>query len=205
MKEILLVGGGGHCKSVIDVIETGSDYRIAGIIQPSSDGTAPVLGCPVLGEDKDLPKITKSISNAVVTVGQINTSTLRRHLFDQLKQLGVTLPVLVSPKAYVSTYAGVGEGTVVMHGVVINATAQVGANGIINSMALVEHDAVIGHHCHISTGARVNGGVVIGDGCFIGSGTVLHHGVRIGSNSIIGAGCVISSDIAPNTMVKSNA
>ena len=31
-KEILLVGGGGHCISSIDVIESTNEYRIGGII-----------------------------------------------------------------------------------------------------------------------------------------------------------------------------
>ncbi|MFP3874956.1 MAG: acetyltransferase [Thiohalophilus sp.] len=204
MKGILLAGGGGHCKSVIDVIETAAEYRIEGIVQPARDGDTPVLGYPIIGEDEDLPELGQRIPNAIVTVGQIKSAALRRDLFDSLKALNFTMPRLISPRAYVSPHAEIEEGTVIMHGAVINPDARLGANGIINSMALVEHDVVIRPHCHISTGARINGNVVVGEGCFIGSGAVLHENIRIGANCIIGAGCVVAADIEPDTVMKFN-
>ena len=54
MTPLLLIGGGGHCRSCIDVIETTGQYEIAGIVQPQYDGTVPVLGYPVLDVDKEI-------------------------------------------------------------------------------------------------------------------------------------------------------
>lgn len=202
MKQILLIGGGGHCRAVIDVIEAHGQFRIKGIVQPKTDGSEPVLNYPILGEDADLPDLLTETPNALLTVGQIKTSTLRRRLYELLKELNAVMPVIISPKAYVSRHAGVEEGTLVMHGAIVNAGARLGRNGIINSQALIEHDAEIGHHCHVSTGARVNGGVIVEDGCFIGSGAVLREGLRIGANSVIGAGCVVTRNIKPDTLMK---
>ncbi len=202
MKSILLIGGGGHCRACIDVIETEGRFQIKGIIQPRSDGAEPVLGYPVLGDDADLPDLLADTSHALITVGQIRSPAVRTRLFGLLKELNASMPVVVSPNAYVSRHALVEEGTLVMHGAIINAGARVGVNGIVNSQALIEHDAVIGNHCHISTGARVNGGVIIEAGCFIGSGTVLREGVRIGANTVVGAGCVVTHDVASNALLK---
>lgn len=202
MKTLLLIGGGGHCRAAIDVIETEGRFVIKGIVQPRADGVDHVLGYRILGEDADLPALLADTPQALVTVGQIKAPTVRRHLFESLKRLNAVMPLIVSPKAHVSRHAQVGEGTLVMHGAIVNAGARIGVNGIVNSLSLIEHDAEVGNHCHISTGARINGGTIIEDGCFIGSGATLCEGVRVGANSVIGAGCVITGDVAPDTVVK---
>lgn len=202
MKMLLLIGGGGHCRAAIDVIEADGRFVIKGIVQPRADGIAPVLGYGILGEDADLPALLADTPQALVTVGQIKAPTLRRHLFESLKRLNAVMPLIVSPKAHVSRHAQVGEGTLVMHGAIVNAGARIGVNGIVNSLSLIEHDAEVGNHCHVSTGARVNGGAIIEDGCFIGSSVVLREGVRVGANSVIGAGCVITRHVAPDTVMK---
>ena len=205
MTPILLIGGGGHCHAVIDVIEAGSAYTVAGIVQPASDGTAPVLGYPVLGSDEDLPRLLAATPNALITVGQIKSPAIRQRLHATLHQLGAARPVVLSPLARLSRHARVEAGSVVMHGVLVNAGARVGCNAILNSMALIEHDVRIGNHCHISTGARINGGAVIGDGCFIGSGAIIGNGVTIGADSVIGAGCVVTRDLPEKSFQKGRA
>lgn len=202
MKNILLLGGGGHCNSCIDVIEAAQKYKIVGIVQPQEDGCSPVLGYPVLGIDEDLPRLLKQTPQALITVGQIKSSKIRMRLFDLLKGYNAKLPVIASPNAYRSPHAFVGEGSILMHASVINAKAKVGVNCIINTSALIEHDAVIGNHCHVATGAIVNGGVRIGDGCFIGSGVVLREGVDVGVHCIIGAGKVITKSVPPGTLLR---
>ena len=205
MTPVLLIGGGGHCRSVIDVIESGAQYQVAGIVQPASDGLTPILGYPVRGDDNALPGLLGQTPCALVAIGQLKNASLRQRLFGKLLDLRAEIPVVVSPLAHVSRHAKLGRGTVVLHGALVNAAALVGENCIINSMALVEHDARIGPHCHISTGALLNGGVEVGAGCFIGSGTVIHQGVTIGAGSVIGAGCVISHDVAAHTIMRYKA
>lgn len=202
MKKILLIGGGGHCRAAIDVIESAGTFLVQGVVQPLRDGRQPVLGYPILGEDADLPELLAQTRCAMVTVGQIKTAVIRRRLYEEVSRYGAEMPVIVSPRAYVSPHAVVSNGTLVQHGALVNAGAKVGVNCIVNSLALIEHDAVLGDHCHASTGCRINGGVVIESECFIGSGAVLCQGVRIGAGSVIGAGCVIRGDVPPGSMLK---
>lgn len=202
MSDLLLIGGGGHCRSCIDVIEAEGKYRIRGIVQPVSDETDGVLGYPVLGSDEDLPFLLQETPQALVTVGQIRSPEIRIRLFELLKQSGGKLPSIVSPFAYRSKYAEINRGTIVMHGAIVNAGACIGANCIINSQALIEHDAIVADHCHISTGARVNGSVTIGKGSFIASGAILKEGIVIGENVIIGAGQVILRNVPSGAVIK---
>ena len=169
MDEILLVGGGGHCKSVIDVIEQEDNYTIAGIVDKKELIGQEVLGYKVIGCDDDLEELFLKYKYALVTVGQIKSNSLRVKLFSILKNIGYELPVVVSPLAYVSKHAKVEEGTVVLHNALVNANATVGANCIVNSKALIEHDVTIEEHCHISTATVINGGVTVKANSFVGS------------------------------------
>ena len=197
---LLLIGGGGHCKAAIDVIEE-AGMSIAGVLDRRDTALRQVLGYPVMGSDDDLHELLARHGDALVTIGQIKSPARRIRAFEAALAAGARLPSVVSPRAHVSRHSTVGEGTLVMHGAVINAAALVGRNVILNSLALVEHDARVGDHCHISTGARVNGDVSIGERCFIGSGTVLKNGVRIGNGSVVGAGCFIHEDVPEGSFI----
>lgn len=188
MKEIILIGGGGHCKSVIDVIETGGIYKIAGIIDMAENIGQNVLGVPVIGCDDDLEKLRKTYSLAHITLGQIHSPDTRIKLFTRLTELGFELPVIISPTANVSKHAQIGAGTVIMHQCAVNAASVTGKNCIINTKALIEHDAVIGDHCHVSTCAVVNGAAVVGRGSFIGSNATVVNCANVPENSFVKAG-----------------
>ncbi|WP_312484570.1 NeuD/PglB/VioB family sugar acetyltransferase [Stutzerimonas nitrititolerans] len=168
-ERIILVGGGGHCRSVIDVIEQQGKYKIDGIVDLKENIGKKILGYPVIACDNQLRELFSSCKNAVITVGHIKTNSLRLKLYESLKEIGYKLPVITSPLAYVSRHAQIGEGTLIMHHALVNANANIGKNCIINSKALIEHDAQVGDHCHISTASVINGGVVVENNTFVGS------------------------------------
>ncbi len=189
--KIILVGGGGHCISVIDVIEQENRFQIAGIVDEKKNDKT-ILGYPVLGSDEDLPELQKIYQYAFVTIGQISTPIDRIKLYDNLILLGYKLPVIVSPRAYVSQHAVISSGTIVMHDSLVNAHVKIGQNCIINTKALIEHDSKVGDHCHISTGAVINGGVTVGRGTFIGSNSVVREAVQINANDFVKSGSIFS-------------
>ena len=169
MKKILLLGGGGHCKSVIDVIEQEVKYEIAGIIDIKKLVGKKVLGYEIIGTEDDLKNLRKEFSYALVTVGQVKSNEARVRLFKLLKSLDFKIPTIISPLAYVSKHASVDEGSVIMHHALVNADAKVGKNCIINSKALCEHDSIVEDNCHISTGTVINGGAIVKENSFVGS------------------------------------
>ena len=187
MKEkIVLIGGGGHCHSVIDVIEQTNKYEIIGIVDTKENVGKKVLDYEIIACDDDLETIFKTCKNAIISIGHIKSNALRKKLFENLKNIGFNIPTIVSPLAYVSKYALVDEGTVVMHHALINANAKVGKNCIINSKSLIEHDCIIEDNCHISTASVINGGVIVKENTFVGSNSVSKEYIEI--NGFIKAG-----------------
>ncbi|WKN32228.1 acetyltransferase [Porifericola rhodea] len=195
MKDIILLGGGGHCKSVIDVIEQEAKFQIKGILDVAEKVGESVLDYPIVGTEDDLPRFIEGGAKVLVTVGQVKSSALRQRLFELVKLNKGTLATVVSPLAYVSKYAQVGEGGIIMHGAIVNAGATIGRNTIINSRTLIEHDAAVGDHCHIATGAIINGDCQIGNQVLIGSRSVLRQGVKICDSAIVGMGSLVLHDI----------
>ena len=136
MKEkIVLVGGGGHCKSCIDVIEQVENFQIAGIVDVPDKLHQKLLGYEIMATDDDLPQLVNENTNFLVTLGQIKSPEKRIRIFQILKELKAKLPVIISPIAYVSQHAQINEGTIIMHHAIINAGAKIGQNCIINSKA----------------------------------------------------------------------
>jgi sugar O-acyltransferase (sialic acid O-acetyltransferase NeuD family) len=187
MNDIVLIGGGGHCKSIIDVIEQGGVFNIVGIVDKSQPLNTSVLGYSVIGNDSDLIDLAKKYHYALVTVGQIKSPLTRIKLFNLARESGFKLPSIVSSRAYVSKNAVLGSGTVVMHDALVNVNVVIGDNCIINSKALIEHDSIIESNCHISTNATINGNVIVGEGSFIGSGATTKESIVIAKNSLINA------------------
>jgi len=190
--KIILVGGGGHCRACIDVIEQENRFEIAGIVERTGvKANGMVMGYPILGTDDELAGLRKDFTLAFITVGQIKSPDIRINLFESLKIHGFELPIIISPLSYVSRHSEVGNGTIIMHHALVNAGAFIGSNCIINSKALVEHDAIVENHCHIATGAIVNGGATVKEGAFMGSNAVSREGVTIGRKSLVGAGAKV--------------
>ncbi len=201
---IILVGGGGHCRSAIDVIEAENKYRIIGILDIREKIGEKILGHEIIGTDESLSRLMVKCKNYIVTVGQIKSARLRIDLYNKIKRAGGTLPNIISPNAYVSKYAKLGEGNIIMHQSTINANVYIKNNCIINNQALIEHDCKISSHVHISTKSTVNGDCIIDEGSFIGSGSTLIQGIKVAENVVMGAGCIVTKDIRRNCTVIGN-
>ena len=203
-EQLILVGGGGHCKSVIDVVEATNQFRIVGIVDTKENLGTEVCGYKIMATDDDIDELVRTYRYFLITVGQIRSSAIRTRLFHRIKSQGGLFPVLIAPTAYVSTHAVLGEGSVIHHHAFVNAGARIGVNCIINTAALIEHDVQIGNHCHVSTAAVVNGNCSVGDHCFIGSQAVVSQGVTISQECLIGAGAVVLTNTPPGTLYAGN-
>lgn len=201
-KDLILLGGGGHCKSVIDVAES-AEYNILGVLDMPEEVGKSVLDYKVIGTDDDIPQYVDK-AEFIITVGFIKNPAIRVRIYNKVKEAGGKLATIVASTAHVSRYATLGEGTVVMHQVVVNAGAKIGENCIINTFCNIEHDAVIGAQCHISTGTMVNGDCKVGERVFIGSQSVLANGITVNDDIIVGAGSVVRKSISEKGVYAGN-
>jgi len=192
-KNLILIGGGGHCKSVIEVAES-AGYSILGILDTVENVGNKVLGYSIIGTDDE---IINYVDKAffVITVGQIKDASLRMKLHLKVSNAGGQFATLIANTSRISQYSKIGEGTVIMHQAVVNADAKIGVGCIINTFANIEHDVWIGDFCHISTGAMVNGNCTVGKASFVGSQVVVVNGVTITDGCVIAAGAVVRKDI----------
>ena len=196
LKKLVLIGGGGHCKSVIDSALAMNIYDEIVITDATIPAGSKVMGCDLAGTDEVLSGLRdKGFDHAFITVGSIKSATLRKELVKKANELGFEFPVICDPSANVSSYASIGEGTFIGKNAVINAEAKVGAHCIINTGAIVEHECMIGDLTHISVGTVVCGDCHIGSESFIGAGSTVIQCVNIGDNVIIGAGSTILHDL----------
>jgi len=194
-KPIVVVGGGGHGKVIMHVLSRMPQFHPLGYVDPRNGG--PLLGFPHLGGDDALPPLAEQFPGicAVIGVGKVQAASQRMQIMGRLKELGFVLPVIVAPTAMVARTVMLGEGTVVMDGVVIQPDCVVGKIGIINSRACVDHDCYLGDEVHVGPGAMLSGAVKINDGCMIGIGACVTQGVRITKNCTVGAGAAVVGDL----------
>jgi sugar O-acyltransferase (sialic acid O-acetyltransferase NeuD family) len=197
MINIVLFGAGGHCLSCIDVISYNKKFKIKGIIDKKFKK---ISGYDVIFEN-DLKKILKITKNAHISFGFIKNVKKRANLFEHLKKRGFQFPIIRSPKAYIAKKVKIGEGTILMHHVLVNYGSAIGKNCIINSKSLIEHGVTIKDNCHISTGVIINGDCIINQKTFIGSGTVVNQGVEVGENCIIGSNLTIKKNVKANSLI----
>lgn len=201
-QNLILVGGGGHCKSVIDVAES-AGYNIIGILDVIENVGKKILDYSIIGTDDNI-KDYKDCALFINSVGQISNVSLRLNIHNKIISAGGHLATIIANSAIVSKYCIIGEGTVIMHNAVVNADTKIGKGCIINTLANIEHDTTIDDFCHISTGAMINGNCYIGRGTFIGSQAVLAHGVSISSDCIISAGSFVRKNITQKGLYSGN-
>ena len=198
MKKIILIGGGGHSKVIIDIIRSNNEFEIVGITEKSSK-LSKVSDIPILGDDSILKELFhKGVEYAFLCIGISKDIYLRNRLYEKIKNIGFKIPTLIHRQAIVSPYAKIGQGTCVMAGAIINSHAQIGVNSVINTGSIIEHDCIVGDNTFISPGAILAGNVIVKNNSFIGMGSKIIEGKTIGNNVTIGAGAVVIDDIPDN-------
>lgn len=193
--QIILIGGGGHCKSVIDCIESQNSYKIAGILDLEQNIGKEVLGYKVVGTDSQIESFHNKGYSFLITLGHMGDVNLREKTINRLNELGAFSPTIISKTAHVSKHTSIGPGTVIHHNACINADVLIGNHNIINSSSLIEHDVSIGDNNHISTMATLNGSVKLDNSSFLGSNSTIIQNIKICSKVIVGASSLVTNDI----------
>jgi len=194
MEKIIVIGGGGHAKVIIAILMKLNKYEVVGYTDISDNGL--ILGIPFLGKDDKLQTIFDSgIHNAVIGVGQIKSSVHKKRISEMLIDVGFKLPPIISPNCILNEDVKIGNGTVVMDGVVINSGARIGKFSIINTNASVDHDCFVGDFTHVAPGVTLSGEVKIGNNVLIGTGANVIQQVEIPDNTIISAGSSVQKSI----------
>lgn len=197
--DLIVFGASGHAKVVLDIIEREGIWRVAGIVDDASHlhGTS-FFGYRVDGGREWLEAAPDRARCGVVAIG---SNRARRHVATWMQGAGFTFCAHRHPAAQVGRGAGIGGGTVLMAGAIVNSDTRVGGHCIVNTAASVDHDCVVGDFTHIGPGARLCGGVTVGEGVLVGVGAVVVPGIRIGDGAVVGAGAVVVRDVPAGARV----
>jgi UDP-perosamine 4-acetyltransferase len=192
MQAVVVVGGGGHAKVIIEILQDAGEFEIAGCTV-SGAGASSVLDVPVLGDDSQLPLIYNSgVHNAFIAVGN---NRVRRRLGQDVLAMGFKLVNAVSPFAVLSRRVELCAGIAVMPGAVVNSCSRLGNGCIVNTSATVDHDCSIGEWAHIAPGTNLAGCVTVGEGALLGIGSRVIPRIAIGAWTTVGSGAVVVRDL----------
>lgn len=201
-RRLLLIGGGGHCHSVIDSILSLNTFEEIGIIDNMNISC---LGITVVGTDDDLPRLfSEGWSDAFITVGSVGNTAIRRRLYEMAKSLGFNFPTIVDPTATVAKECEIGEGAFIGKHAIVNSGSSLGVCTIINTGAIIEHDCSIGDFSHISSGTVLCGQVRVGSDSHVGARSVIRQQIVIGNHTLIGLGSVVVKNFPDSVKAYGN-
>jgi sugar O-acyltransferase (sialic acid O-acetyltransferase NeuD family) len=201
---LLVFGGGGHAKSILDMVKQLDKYIIAGILDDDKQLFGKdVLGIPVLGTRVLFPSlIEQGVRLAANGVGGILDINVRIKIFEALENAGFSFPSLIHPHATAETSAVIDEGVQVFANAYIGSEAHLHPRCMVNTNAVVSHDCVIGMYSHIAPGVLLAGEVHVGARTLVGMGVTTAIGIRIGDNVRIGNGAILLADVPDKTIIQ---
>lgn len=195
-KPLIIFGGGGQGKTLIDLVRTLSIFHLVGIVDDGIPAGSLVLGVPVLGGMAVLADLrSQGISLAMNAVGGIGNVDVRLKIFDALQNAGFTFPTLVHPTACIEPSAQLEDGVQVLPLTYIGSAVQVGFGTLINSHVIISHDCQIGRVVNLSPGAMLAGGVRVEEYAQIGMGATINLNLTIGCRARIGNGATVKADV----------
>ncbi|MBC7088481.1 MAG: acetyltransferase [Tissierellales bacterium] len=202
-RKILLLGAGGHCKSVIDTLNSIGSFEDIGVVE--KDKLVDSSFENIAGYDDDLSDLYNAgYEYAFVTLGSIGNPKNRINLLNKIMNIGFKIPNIIDPSAIVSNNIVMGYGNFIGKRAVINTGTIIGNGVIVNTGSIVEHDCKLENFVHLAPGSILCGNVTISENSHIGAGTVVKQNIMVGSNTIIGVGSVIINNISSNVIAYGN-
>jgi sugar O-acyltransferase (sialic acid O-acetyltransferase NeuD family) len=199
--DIVLVGASGQAKVIADIVECAGEHRIVGVCDRDRPVGSDFMGYPVLGTDLELPLLAErmGIPGALIAIGD---NWVRGRLAEHFlrEAPGLAFPAAVHPSCILGRRVTVGEGTIIMAGVVVNGPTHIGRHTAVCTRASLDHDSVLDDFSSLGPGATLGGGVHVGAYTAFGIGATCRHSIRIGAHTVVGAGAVVVTDLPDNVV-----
>jgi acetyltransferase EpsM len=205
-RPLVIYGGGGHGKMLIDLLRALNVYRIVGIVDDGLKPGTEVMSIPVLGNADILPNLaTKGVKMAINAVGGIGNVNVRIEVFKKLADNGFVCPPIVHPSATIEKSSTLSPGVQIFAKAYIGSEAQIKYGVIVNTGAIISHDCILDDYAIISPGAIIAGEVHIGKGSLIGMAATINLRVKIGDRVRIGNGATVKGDVPDSGIVKAGS
>lgn len=202
-QKTVILGAGGHARSLLGLAKD-CGLEVCGCVAPKAPDLKWNKDCPWLGDDRELENLDRETVTMLNGIGSIGSTTLRRKIFNQMRDLNYKFSTLLHPSAICPGDLTRSEGTQVFAGVIIQPGVVLAENVILNTGCIIEHDCKIGKHTHVAPGAVLSGNVTTGIGVHIGTGATIMQGVKLGDYAVIGAGAVVINNVEPRSTLVGN-
>ncbi len=201
VKDIIIVGGGGHAKVIINILKKNREFNILGYVDIENNGS--ILGVDYIGnDDVFIDDSSNSNLGLCIGIGKVDSSDRRRKIIEKIKKKCFYWPPIISLNAIINEEVNVGKGSQIFDGVIINCSTEIQEFCIINTNSTIEHDCIIGKYSHIAPGVTISGGVSVGTNVLVGAGAIIIQNINICNDVVIGAGSVIIKNITePGTYI----
>jgi sugar O-acyltransferase (sialic acid O-acetyltransferase NeuD family) len=198
---LVLIGSGGFGRETVEVVRAinaacdGSPrWDLLGFLDddPGRWGTER-SGTRILGGIDALSELPDPA--VVVCTGHPGDYTSKQRIVERLDLPAERYATLVHPTAAVPASCRLGEGSVVLAGVVATVDVRVGAHAGIMPHVVLTHDDRLDDYVTVGAGARVAGAVHVRDGAYLGSGCLIRESLTIGPWALVGMGAVVTRDV----------
>jgi len=199
---LVIFGGGGHGKVIIDLVRALGTYQLVGVLDDHLHPGTLILGVPVLGGSEALPRLyEQGVHKVINAVGAIGHVEVRVQIFDMLRQAGFLFPTVIHPMAFVEPSAKIEDGVQILAKSYISSSATIDFGTLINAGVVVSHDCNLGKYVNLSPGAMLAGGVVLKDRVQVGMAATINIDITVGEGARIGNSAVVKADVPPATKV----
>jgi sugar O-acyltransferase (sialic acid O-acetyltransferase NeuD family) len=178
---LLVIGAGGHGRSVAEAAELSGYFEVVGFLDDSLPVGEAVMGVPLLGHVASIAQYRARADQVIVAIGN---NVVREKLMLQLVAVDFNLATVLHPRAIVSPSAVLGVGAVVMAGAIVGTEARLGMGSIVNCGAVVDHHATVEDFGHLGVSASMAGGTVLGRGAWMQAGSALGYGVKVAAGEV---------------------
>jgi UDP-perosamine 4-acetyltransferase len=190
IRRAVIVGTGGHARVVLSLLRSAERYELLHIVELGQPRAGElIMGHPVSATPDILPSLVGQFDIDVFLA--IGDNVIRHRWWENIGRMGLSLPNLVSPRAFIDPSASLGEANIVCADAFIGPEARLGSNNLINTRATVEHETIIGHHCHLAPCSTVAGRSSVSNFCLLGAGSIIRDNIFIAEHTVLGAGAVL--------------
>ena len=193
MKDLIILGSGGHARSVVSVANSMKKWNISAIVDLNFNGENEYINdVPVTSFNQTIDNINPSRTDVFIAIGN---NTERFNVFKKIKKYKFSYPNLIHPLAFLDSTSQIGNGNYIGQFSNLGACSKIGDFNIINTYSNIEHEVSIGNFNQLSPGAIICGRSTLKSKTFLGANSVIIDKLKIAEETIIGAGAVVIKDI----------
>lgn len=203
MKDIIIVGSGGHGAELDDYIHFGNksgkgeSYNIVGYLDDNLDNYRRYsFSAPLLGSIKD-----HEIRNDCEYLIGIANLKYRRTIVEDYLDKGAEFITYIHPESFISESAQIGDGAVISYLCNVGPNAKIGRFSLVNARASISHDCEIGDYNFIGPNVCFSGFSKVGNENLFGINSATIPGIKIGSRNKIAAGMTLDKNVEDDSTV----